>query len=126
MNDGTIQPMMMPGQGVQPGQTAQPAMAGEVPQNNMQGQPMPQMQPVMGPNGQPLIGANGMPVMQPAPVVQVDKSGGASGLIKTIVIIILSLLALTFIGLFIWKQMEFAEVQEDVQGQIDVAVQEAK
>ena len=125
-----MQTMTMPGQG------AQPMMAGPMPNNNMQGQAMPQgsaqgqavpqMQPVMGPNGQPLSGANGMPVMQPAPVVQVDKSGGAVGLIKTIAIIVLSLMTVTFIGLFVWKQIEFASVQSDVNGQISDAVEKAK
>lgn len=125
-----MQTMTMPGQG------AQPVMAGPMPNNNMQGQAMPQggaqgqavpqMQPVMGPNGQPLIGANGMPVMQPAPVVQVDKSGGAVGLIKTIAIIVLSLMTVTFIGLFVWKQIEFATVEDDIEGRIAAAEQKAK
>lgn len=125
-----MQTMTMPGQG------AQPMMAGPMPNNNMQGQAMPQggaqgqavpqMQPVMGPNGQPLIGANGMPVMQPAPVVQVDKSGGAIGLIKTIAIIVLSLMTVTFIGLFVWKQIEFATVEDDIEGRIAAAEQKAK
>lgn len=125
-----MQTMTMPGQG------AQPMMAGPMPNNNMQGQAMPQggaqgqavpqMQPVMGPNGQPLIGANGMPVMQPAPVVQVDKSGGAVGLIKTIAIIVLSLMTVTFIGLFVWKQIEFATVEDDIEGRIAAAEQKAK
>lgn len=125
-----MQTMTMPGQG------AQPMMAGPMPNNNMQGQAMPQggaqgqampqMQPVMGPNGQPLIGANGMPVMQPAPVVQVDKSGGAVGLIKTIAIIVLSLMTVTFIGLFVWKQIEFVTVEDDIEGRIAAAEQKAK
>ena len=125
-----MQTMTMPGQG------AQPMMAGPMPNNNMQGQAMPQggaqgqavpqMQPVMGPNGQPLIGANGMPVMQPAPVVQVDKNGGAVGLIKTIAIIVLSLMTVTFIGLFVWKQIEFATVEDDIEGRIAAAEQKAK
>lgn len=97
MNDNNMQTMAVPGQGAQP---------------------MQSMQPVMGPNGQPVV--------QSAPVVQVSNSGGASGLAKTIAIIVLALVAIAFIGLFIWKQMEFATVQDDVEGQIEQAVQEAK
>lgn len=84
-----------------------------------------QMSPMGQSNMQPVMSANGMPVMQAAPVVQVQKND-ASSLIKTIVIIVLSLIAVTFIGLFIWKQIDFVAVQEDVQGQIDLAVENAK
>ena len=112
MNDDRMQTMAMPGQGVQ-------SVGGAVPQAQpiVSGQPMP--------TGQPVMGTNGMPVMQSAPVVQVQK-GGISSLIKTIVIIILSLVAMTFIGLFIWKQLEYVEVQEDVDGKITAAVDKAR
>ena len=49
-----------------------------------------------------------------------------AGLIKTIVIIIVSLIAVTFIGLFIWMFVQYKDVQTDVDGQIAVAVAEAK
>lgn len=49
-----------------------------------------------------------------------------AGLIKTIVIIIVSLIAVTFIGLFIWMFVQYNDVQTDVDGQIAVAVAEAK
>ena len=49
-----------------------------------------------------------------------------AGLVKTIVIVLLSLVALTFIGLFIWMFTQYDEVRSDVDGQIAVAVAEAK
>ena len=49
-----------------------------------------------------------------------------AGLIKTIVIVVVSLIAVTFIGLFIWMFVQYSEVQTDVDGQIAVAVAEAK
>lgn len=49
-----------------------------------------------------------------------------AGLVKTIVIVILSLIALTFIGLFIWMFMQYSEARDDVDGQIEVAVKEAE
>ena len=48
------------------------------------------------------------------------------GLIKTIAIIMMSLVAVTFIGLFIWMKMEYDTVSGDVQGEIDRAVAAAK
>lgn len=49
-----------------------------------------------------------------------------SGLIMIIVIIILSMLAVTFIGLFIWMKTEYDEINDNVQDQIDAAVAVAK
>ena len=49
-----------------------------------------------------------------------------AGLVKTIVIIILSLIAVTFIGLFIWMFIQYNDVRKDVDGQINEAVEEAK
>lgn len=46
-------------------------------------------------------------------------------LIKTIVIVVLSLIAVTFIGLFIWMTVQYNDVKNDVDGQIDIAVSEA-
>lgn len=54
------------------------------------------------------------------------KAGNVADLVKTIAIIALSLVAVTFIGLFIWTTVEYKEVQEDVQGKIDTAVAKAK
>ena len=47
-------------------------------------------------------------------------------LVKTIVIVIVSLIAVTFIGLFIWMLVQYNDVQTDVDGQIAAAVAVAK
>ena len=69
--------------------------------------------------------APGMPMVQQVQVTPAAKKD-VSGLIKTIVIIVLSLVALTFIGLFIWIMVEYNVVRSDVDGQISVAVASAK
>lgn len=43
-------------------------------------------------------------------------------LIETIILVIVSLVAVTFIGLFIWKYLEWDSAKTDVNGQIDAAV----
>lgn len=64
-------------------------------------------------------------MVQPAqPPVVIKKDN--SGLIKTIVIIIVSLIALTFIVLFVWILVKYNDVSEDVEGQIAVAVAAAE
>lgn len=77
----------------------------------------------------------GIPTQQPMPPVmplatqtKIDSTfkKDNSGLIKTIVIIILALVAVTFIGLFIWMFVQYSETREDVDGQIAVAVAAAK
>ncbi len=92
------------------------------PQMPMQGQPMQPMQQMQQPMMQP---GGGMPMVQQVQLPPPVKKDVA-GLVKTIVIIILSLALVTFIGLFIWKMMEYDEVSTDVRGQINVAVAEAK
>ena len=47
-------------------------------------------------------------------------------LLKTIGLIVVSLLAILFIGLFIWMTLKWSEASTNVQGKIDVAVAEAK
>ena len=49
-----------------------------------------------------------------------------AGLVKTIVIIIVSLVAVTFVGLFIWMYMQYSGAEDDIQERIDVAVANAK
>ena len=80
--------------------------------------------PPMGPNGIPL-GPNGMPMIQQTPA-PVKPKKDITGLIKTIAIIVLSLVAVTFIGLFIWMSTQYNDVSTDVNGQIEVAVAQAK
>lgn len=71
-------------------------------------------------------GSSVMPMVQQVQAPPPEAKKDISGLIKTIVIIILSLIAVTFIGLFIWMFIQYDEAHTDVQGQIDVAVAKAK
>ncbi len=84
------------------------------------------MQPVMQPV-QPTAqyGPNGMPMVQQVQMSMTPKKDIA-GLLKTIAIVILSLVAVTFIGLFIWMTIQYTDVSSDVNGQIEIAVAEAK
>lgn len=43
-------------------------------------------------------------------------------IIETIILIVISLIAVTFIGLFIWKYLEWDSVKTDVDGQINAAI----
>lgn len=87
-----------------PAQMAQP----------MEAQPNIQQNPV---TGQPMI------MQAPAPIPEPKKD--IKSLVKTIVIIALSLVSLTFIGLFIWMFVQYDEARTDVDGQIADAVVEA-
>lgn len=109
---------MPAGGGTMPMGSGMPPMQGNMPpvQNNMAGQPMPPTGP---------IGSGGMQTMQQAQAPVMPRKD-VSGLVKTIVIIIVSLIAVTFIGLFIWMNLEYRNARTDVDGQIAVAVAEAK
>lgn len=56
----------------------------------------------------------------PTPVPMPKKSHRS--LIETIILVIVSIIAVTFIGLFVWKYIEWDAVKTDVDGQIDSAV----
>ena len=84
-------------------------------------QPAQPMQPV----GQFQSGPNGMPMVQQVQVMPEQKKDIA-GLIKTIVIIILSLIAITFIGLFIWMTVEKTTIERDVDDNIRKAEAKAR
>lgn len=89
---------------------------------------MPPVQPIQpAMPGQPMSMTPGIPgqpmVQQVAPEALPKKD--ISGLIKTIVIIIVSLIAVTFIGLFIWMYMNYQEAQTDLDSKIEVAVVKA-
>lgn len=94
---------------------------------------MPPMQPVdnmppvnnVPPMAQYQTGPNGMPMVQQVQVMPEQKKD-ISGLIKTIVIIVVSLIAVTFIGLFIWMTTERNEAQSEVDEKINEAVIKAK
>lgn len=70
-------------------------------------------------------GVPGMPMVQQVQVTPAKKKD-AAGLIKTIVIIIVSLIAVTFIGLFIWMYTQYDKASTDVEGQIATAKAEAR
>ncbi len=81
---------------------------------------MPQVQPVQpGQPGGSMVAPNPVPK---APVPVKDNSS----IIFIVIIVILSILTVSFFGLFIWKLMEWSEVSTDVDGQIAVAVAAAK
>ena len=118
---------MPPVQPVQPAQPIRPAapqyagnqptpMSGAQPASSM---PSPQM------SGTPGTNPSGMPMVQQVQVPVMPKKD-YSGLIKTIAIIVLSLIAVTFIGLFIWMTIQYNDAREDVDGQINTAVNQAK
>lgn len=113
------QPITSPGpqdmsQPMQPMQMAQP-----IP-NSPVGQPV---QSVPGQNVEqnPLTGA---PMIMQSPVPEAPKKDLKS-LIKTIAIIALSLVSMTFIGLFIWMYVQYNDARTDVDGQIADAVVKA-
>ena len=79
--------------------------------------------PVMPQPVQPGMQPGMQPAMQPAKAAPKKDMGD---IIKIIAIIALALVSVTFIGLFIWMMLQYNEVSTDVNGQIAVAVAEAK
>lgn len=65
------------------------------------------------------------PMVQQVNVLPKQKKDH-SGLIKTIAIIVVSLIAVTFIGLFIWIKVEYDYMNENWQNEIDTAVAKGK
>ena len=86
---------------------------------------IPPVQPMMPGQAVPGGSINGMPMVQQVQVVPKQKKD-IVGLVKTIVIIVVSLIAVTFIGLFIWMFMQYDEARTDLDSKIAVAVAEAK
>ena len=73
-----------------------------------------------------VVGPDGRPMVQ-QPLAAPPKKKDVAGLVKTIVIIALSLLAVTFIGLFIWMKNEYeTENSRDLDGEIELAVAASK
>lgn len=95
---------------LQPLQPLQPAPAGAV----QGGQPTP----ATGPTGS--IASSG------ATAVETPKEKKLGNILKIVAIVVLSLVSVTFIGLFIWMFIQYDEARTDVDGQIAVAVAEAK
>lgn len=71
-------------------------------------------------------GANPNAPLTAAPVPSPFKPKRShTEIIKTIAIVILSILTVVFIGLFVWKFIDWNNVKTDVDGQIDAAVAQA-
>ena len=68
---------------------------------------------------------SGMPMVQQVQVVP-EKKKDVAGLIKTIAIIAISLVAITFIGLFIWMFVQYNDAQTDLDGKLAIAAAEAR
>lgn len=85
-------------------------------------QPTQPVAPVVQ-TGDNVVGAR--PMIQQVEVTP-EKKKDIGGLIKTIALIGVSLVAVTFIGLFIWMSGEYNDIQENIEGQINSAVAEAK
>lgn len=89
---------------------------------------LPQAQPMQAMPQVSMPTTGGGSVVAPktvAPEVPVEKKDHST-LIFIIIIVFLSILMVTFFGLFIWKLMDYNEISTDVNGQIDVAVAAAK
>ncbi len=98
------------------------------------GAPMPQGQPMSQPAQQPVQNPQ-QPMQNPAAksiasnaatTVKTTHEKNIAGIVKTVVIVILSIVSVTFIGLFIWMYINYDEARTDVDGQIATAVAEAK
>ena len=92
--------------------------------NNFQGQPQ------IAPNAIPgyLPPRPNQPIRpgQPGMIQNQPEKKDRSGLIKTICLIFTSLIAVTFIGLFVWMYINWTNAKTDVEGQVQVAVDEAE
>ena len=126
MDNNQIPPVqpLQPEQPLQPMQPMQPVQS-EQPLQSMQ--PNQSSSSALPPaNDLPqVLTPDGRPMVQQAPSTMPHKKD-ISGLIKTIVIIAVSLLAVTFIGLFVWMKTQYDELDVNVRSQIDLAVAQAK
>lgn len=85
--------------------------------------PAQMAQPMQAQQQNPITG---QPMIMQTPVPEIPQfKKDTKSLIKTIAIIALSLVSLTFIGLFIWMLMEYTAARTDVDGQIAAKVVEA-
>lgn len=64
----------------------------------------------------------GAPIATSAPRLTKAHNDHNRRVIETVILIIVSLIAVTFIGLFIWKYLEWNSIRIDIDGQIDSAV----
>ena len=120
------QPITSPGaadnsQPMQPVSMAQPIQSQPVQPGGMGSQGMDSQ--TMEPNQVEQNPLTGAPMMMQAPVAPIIKPRkDISSLVKTIAIVALSLISLTFIGLFIWMFIQYDNKRTDVDGQITAAV----
>lgn len=103
---------------VGPRQPAQPLPQPAQPQPVL-GQPQAQPQP-----GQPGAGISSGGTINPA-ALDTTKKPRNTQLIETIILIVVSLIAATFIGLFIFMYIQWDDANTNLQGKIDAAVAEA-
>ena len=75
-------------------------------------------------NNQPLVQTNMQATQAAAAQALMDKKDNST--MKTVLIVILSLVSVTFIGLFIWTLIRYNDVNDDVASRISAAVIEAK
>ena len=89
--------------------------------------PQPTAQSGMPPISQPTIGytPTGQPMVQQVVAAPGEPKRDLAGLIKTIAIVALSLVAVTFVGLFVWMTTQYNSARTDVDGQIATAVRNA-
>ena len=88
-------------------------------------QPMQPVQPGQPMPGAPIMSPGGMSMVQQVQVLPEERKD-VKGLLKTIAIIVISLIAVTFIGLFIWMYLQYDAINTDVGEQIEIAVAQAK
>lgn len=91
----------------------------------MYNNPFQPQQPASTPIGQPLAGQAPNPNMPKPPKAKMSKEDKVN-LIKLISLVSTSVLAIVFIGLFIWKNVEYIDIKDNMDSKIDVAVAEAK
>lgn len=65
-------------------------------------------------------------ISRPDPVPVVPQKDKKRNLIETIILVLVSIVAVTFMGLFAWKYIEWDSVKTNIDGQIDKAVATAK
>lgn len=128
MSMGNMNGMNMGGMGQMNGMQMGNSMGSGPMGNNSMGSGPMGSGPMNGMNGQmsaTSLAPNGLPMVQQAPSNEKPKKD-ISSLIKTVVIVIVSLIAVTFIGLFIWIMVEYNNAQETIEDRVDAAEAKAR
>lgn len=90
--------------------------------SELQAQTQPQ------PESQPLAAQQApapQPIQPPVPIPEYHDNSKRLSTINIVIIVFLSLLSITFVGLFIWAFVNYNDVKSDVDAQINYAVNEA-